>query len=435
LPAPSELCALLERSLRVRQAARLPSLAAAVVREGEIVWAEAVGLADCEAGLEAGVETQYRVGSITKLFTAVAVMALCEQGRLALDDPLEAHIPGIAHGELSLRRMLAHLSGLQREAGEMFAGGETPSSEGLLEAMASYEQVLPPARAHHYSNLAYALLGEAVARASGVGYEAFVEERILGPLGLARTTWIEAPPRAQGYLVDEYAGTVSREPHIELGGVRPMGQLWSTVADLCRFASFLAGSGEGLLDSASLEQMWAPQVILDPDLWSVGWGLGLELSSREGRVYGGHGGAMPGFLAGLQVHRESGVGAVALTNAGTRFASRELCIELASATIERWPAEIAPWRPEREPPPEVRAILGRWWSEGNEFVFAWREGKLTAESPGAPPWVHPSVFEPLPEGGYRVVAGRERGERLRLEGGELRFGGYPFTRGQTASPG
>jgi CubicO group peptidase (beta-lactamase class C family) len=433
--APSELAPALERSLRSRQAERLPSLAAAVVREGVVVWSDAVGLADCEGGLAASPETQYRIGSITKSLTAVTVMALREEGRLDLDDPLEAHLPGNAHGSLSIRRMLSHLSGLQREAGEMFVSGRAPSSEELLAALDHYEQVLPSARAHHYSNLAYALLGEVVARASGVPYARLVEERVLGPLGLERTTWSPRPPFAQGYLVEEYAGTVVREPHIELGAVAPMGQLWSTVGDLCGLASFLAGDGGGILEPASLEQMWTLQSVVDPERWSVGYGLGLELSARDGRVFGGHGGAMPGFLAGVHVHRESGVGAAVLANAGTRLASRELCLELASTTIERWPAAIPPWQPEREPPAEVRAILGRWWSEGNEFVFSWRAGKLTAALPGSPPWVHPSVFAPLGDGSFRVVEGRERGERLRPVEGGMVFGGYLFTRDQTRSPG
>jgi hypothetical protein len=181
--------------------------------------------------------------------------------------------------------------------------------------------------------------------------------------------------------------------------------------------------------------MWAPQVMLDPDRWSAGWGLGLELVSHEGRVYGGHGGAMPGFLAGLYVNRATRVGAVVLTNSGTRLPTREVALELAEAVIADWPAEVAPWRPECEPPPEVRAILGRWWSEGSEFVFRWRDGRLTVERPGAPAWVHPSVLEPRAEGGYRVVEGRELGERLRVEGERLVFGGYAFTRGQEGSPG
>ena len=165
--APEALAPRLERSLRARQAERLPSIAAAVVRDGETVWSGAVGLADLEAGSRPTPETQYRVGSITKTFTAVAVMQLRDAGKLDLDDRVEQHIPGIANGSPTLRRMLAHLSGLQREAGEMFVTGEAPAIDEILEAMADYELVLPAARAHHYSNLAYGLLGEVVARRSG----------------------------------------------------------------------------------------------------------------------------------------------------------------------------------------------------------------------------------------------------------------------------
>jgi len=432
--APSDLAPALERSLRARQAERLPSVAAAVVREGAVVWEDAVGLADCEAGVEASVETQYRIGSITKSFTAVAVMVLRDEGRLDLDDTLEAHLPGSVHGALSIRRMLSHLSGLQREAGEMFVTGRPPSGEELLSTLDVYEQVLPSARAHHYSNLAYALLGEVAARAGSVPYARLVEDRILAPLGLEHTTWSPQPPHAQGYLVEEYAGTVVREPHIDLAGVAAMGQLWSTVGDLGRFASFLAGDGAGVLERESLEQMWTPQSMVDPERWAVGFGLGLELSAQEGRIFGGHGGAMPGFLAGLHIHRESRVGAAVLTNASTRLATREFCLELASETIERWPSAIPSWRPECEPPAEVRAILGRWWSEGTEYVFSWRGGRLTAEAPGSPPWVRASVFAPL-DGGFRVVEGRERGERLRLVEEGVVFGGYLFTRVQRHSRG
>lgn len=431
---PPELLAALERSLRRRQAERLPSLAAAVVRAGELVWQGAVGLADCEADEPASVETQYRVGSITKLFTALVVMSLRDEGALGLDDPLERYLPS-SHAGVTIRRMLAHLSGLQREAGEMFVSGVSPSAQALVAALAGYEQVLPAARAHHYSNLAYALLGEVAVLAGGSPYTTLVEQRVIVPLGLRRTSWHEQPAAARGYLVAEYAGTVQREPHIELDGVEAMGQLWSTVGDLGRLASFLAGDGEQLLAVGSLEEMWTPQVIVDQLRWGTAWGLGIELAAHDGRIFGGHGGAMPGFLAGVHVERETRVGAAVLTNAGTRLASREFCLELASETIERWPSEIAPWRPEPEPPPELAATLGRWWSEGNEFVFSWRQGRLTAQVEGAPAWVRPSVFEPLPDGSYRVVSGRERGERLRVEGERLIFAGYPYTRSQTGSLG
>ena len=131
----------------------------------------------------------------------------------------------------------------------------------------------------------------------------------------------------------------------------------------------------------------------------------------------------------MYVHRGSCVGAAALTNAGTRGQTAELALELATATIEQWPAEIEPWRPEAAPPEIVRPLLGRWWSEGNEFVFTWEKGRLHARGVGAPATMPPSVFEP-DDGGYRVSSGRERGERLRAEGDRLVWAGYLFTRAQ-----
>jgi CubicO group peptidase (beta-lactamase class C family) len=435
LPAPESLAPALERRLQARQAERLPSVAAAVVREGDVAWSSAVGVSDYEAGTEATPDTQYRVGSITKTFTAVAVMQLRDAGKLDLDDRLEQHLPGIPNGSPTLRRMLAHLSGLQREAGEMFVTGVAPTNDELLDAMEAYELVLPAARAHHYSNLAYALLGEVVARRCGGPYTEYVDEHVIAAAGLTRTTWHEQAPFAQGYLVDEYAGTAGREPHSDMVAVSAMGQLWSTVGDLCRWGSVLTSGAEGVLSVATAEEMWAPQVMLDPDSWVVGWGLGIELVNYEGKVFGGHGGAMPGFLAALLINRESKIGAAVLTNSGTRGTTKELALDLATTTVELWPPALEQWRPESEPPGEIRAILGRWWSEGNEFGFFWRDGKLTANVIGAPPSVKPSVFEPLSDGGYRVASGRERGERLRIEGDRMIWGGYLFTRTQEQTQG
>jgi hypothetical protein len=266
-------------------------------------------------------------------------------------------------------------------------------------------------------------------------YTGYVDTRLLAPLGLDRTSWREREPHALGYLVHEYRGSAEREPHADMAGLAAMGQLWSTVGDLCRWGAFLARGREGVLDPSTADELWAPQTMLDPDDWTVGRGLGLELIVRDGLVFGGHSGAMAGFLAGLFVNRQSATGAAVLTNAGTRADPRETALALAALTLELWPPAIEPWRPEAEPPQEVAAILGRWWSEGNEFVFSWRDGKLTATVPGAPPRVRPSVFEPLADGGYRVVSGRERGERLRVEGGRLVWAGYLFTRDQRTSPG
>ena len=419
----------LDRLLQERQADRLPSVAAAVVNKGEQVWASAVGSADYADGRDSTPDTQYRIGSITKTFTATAVLQLRDAGQLDLDDRLDQHIDGIVNGTPTIRRLLCHLSGLQREAGEMFVTGESPTEDALIASMSEVEFVLGPAQAHHYSNLAFALLGQVVARKSGLAYTQYVDEHIIRPLGLSRTTWTPQAPKAQGYLVDEYARTVWTEPETDLAGTAAAGQLWSTVEDLGRWATFLARGAEGVLDAKTNEEMWFPQVMYYPHDWVLGWGLGLMLYNQGGSIYGGHGGAMAGHLAGVYIDRKTQTGAAALTNSGTRGDMDTFAISLAAKAKELWPEPIETWRPEQEPPTEVRAILGRWWSEGNEFVFWWDGGALQAKVVGTAPGRGETTFERDGDG-WRAAAGRERGERLRIDGDQLIWSGYAFTRAQ-----
>ena len=168
MPAPEGLAAELSGIVREAQAEnRLPSVSAAAVREGEIVWSEAVGLADVERGEEATRDHQYRIASITKTVTAVGIMRLRDEGRLSLDDRLDQHLDGAEHG-LTIRGLLSHLSGLQREVpGNVWETLEMPTREELLPRLAEAEKPLAHGAYWHYSNLAYSLLGEVVARVSG----------------------------------------------------------------------------------------------------------------------------------------------------------------------------------------------------------------------------------------------------------------------------
>jgi CubicO group peptidase (beta-lactamase class C family) len=421
----------LDRLLAEKQADRLPSVAAAVVRDGRIAWTGAVGSASYEPLKRATPDTQYRIGSITKTFTATAIMQLRAEGKLDLDDRLDQHLDGVAAGGPTIRRLLSHLSGLQREAGEMWVTGESPTEDELVRHL---ELVLPAGEQHHYSNLAFALLGQVVSRLSGRPYIEYVDERIIGPLNLERTTWLPLEPKATGYLVDEYAGTVWIEPETDLAGTAAAGQLWSTVEDLCRWAAFLAAGHEGVLDARSIEQMWFPQVMYYPDDWVLGWGLGIALFNRPGGIFGGHDGAMAGHLAGVVVNRKTKIGAAVLTNSGTRGDASAFALQLAEKATELWPPAIEPWHPEAEPPPEVRALLGRWWSEGHEFLLTWRDGALQAKVVGLPPGRGETTFER--DGDDFVAArGRERGERLTPVGDGFVWAGYPFTRTQQPTKG
>ena len=413
---------------------RLPSLAAAVFRAGEVEWSQAIGLADVEAATEAAVDTQYAVASITKTFTATAVMQLRDEGKLDLDDPLERHLPDVAHGALPLRRMLAHASGLQREPpGGVWESLVFPEAEELLASLPEAEQVLPGAAAWHYSNLAYALLGQVVARIVGKPFREHVEERLLRPLGLGRTTWGFDPPHARPYFVEPYSDSVQREPELDLGGKGGESGLCSTVGDLARWGSFLCDPDESLLARATVDQMHEVQIMAEPD-WTLGWGLGFELWRRGDRIFGGHTGGFPGFISMLVYARRERIGAVVLTNSGRWPKATDTGLRLLETALEELAPAPEPWLPEEAPPGEIAPLLGRWWSEGSEFVFSWRGGRLEARVATAPAERAPSAFEPDGEDRFRTVSGDERGELLRVvrgDGGEvvkLYWATYPFTR-------
>jgi CubicO group peptidase (beta-lactamase class C family) len=436
MPAAPEPLAgeLSSRVHRFQRTKRIPGVSAAVARRGEILWQEAIGLSDVEAGTEATPDTQYRVGSITKTFTAVAIMQLRDAGVLALDDRLGGHIAEAAHPGPTIRRLLAHSSGLQREpVGEIWETMECPTVDELLGRFADAEQVLEPGRWFHYSNLAFALLGEIVSRKAGQPYREVVQGRILDPLGLRRTTWEPVEPWARGYFVEPYADTVRRErDQLDLRAADSAGQLWSTTGDLCRWAAFLAGPDPAVLAPATAEEMHTVQVMTGDD-WKEAWGLGLGLTRSGEWIVAGHGGGMPGHITGFAYSRRDGIAAAVLANADAP--SEEEAVQLAVAALAALPPEPEPWRPVAEQPPErVAGLLGRWWSEAQETIFSWRAGRLEARLASDPPDKEPSVF--LEEGSdcFRVESGRERGELLRVvrdESGavvKLYWATYPFKR-------
>jgi CubicO group peptidase (beta-lactamase class C family) len=436
-PLPDPVSARLDRMAAEKQADwRSAGLAAAVVRHGAPVWCGFVGTTDAaDQDARPTADTQFRMGSITKTFTAVLVMQCRDDGLLDLDDRLERHLPGTRHGGLTVRRMLAHLSGLQREpVGEVWERPEGPHLDELLAGLEQAEAVLPPARRHHYSNLAYALLGEVVSRLRLVPWEQALRDRILAPLGMEATTPRRRPPYALGYLTDPYADRLLEEPEFPGNAFAPAAELWSTVDDLGRWARFIADPDPGVLSPDTVEEMCNPQVVYDIDAWTLAWGLGFMLHRRGERVLVGHDGAMPGFLAGLAVRRPEKVGAVVLANTSAAADPGGLAVDLVLRVVEDDPDLPEPWRPGPPVPAHLEELLGQWWSEGTAYVFSVRAGRLEAKPVGAPRTRPPSVFAEEGTDLFRCVDGREQGELLRVVRREdgtvdrLYWATYPVTR-------
>lgn len=231
---PRTVASLSHRLAVEQKESRLPSVSAGNVRDGELVWAESRGTTDGRAGGEAADEdTQYRVGSITKTFVAVAVMRLRDAGRLDLDDRLDEQVPGTAFGQASIAQLLSHASGLQAEtdglwwertAGVGWSDLTSPSPVTRFRA----------GRRYHYSNVGYAALGELLARAHGIPWHEVVERDLMQPLGMRRTTTRPTGKAAPGLAVHPFADVLLAEPEHDARAMAPAGQLWSTVTDIAK---------------------------------------------------------------------------------------------------------------------------------------------------------------------------------------------------------
>jgi CubicO group peptidase (beta-lactamase class C family) len=415
---------------------RIPGLVVAVAERGHLIEQVSIGSADISAQVPAKPDVQYRIGSITKTVTAVAVMQLAAAHTIDLRGPLRQAWKGGPFDDISIADLLTHGSGLQREpGGAVWETLSFPSREELVDVANRAERFYPQDSWFHYSNLGFALLGEMVAQISGTTWAEHVAEHVLGPLDMLRTTISANPPAAQGYSVEPYSDEVVAEPGVDCQGLAPAAQLWSTAEDLCRWTGLLTGGRPDLLAAETLAQMSGPRTIADLDHWSWGFGLGLMLLRDKETVYLGHTGSMPGFLAAVVCHPASRLGVVVLANTTGGFQIGGLASQLL--TVVREGGDTVPeWVPASSPPPHIAPLLGRWWSEWNEWTFRWRDGHLQASLARAPGGDGVTIFNEVSPDEFVAMTGSERGERLLVVRGEDRLGEvgklywatYPFTR-------
>ncbi|PZM95051.1 MAG: serine hydrolase [Actinobacteria bacterium] len=414
MPLPPETCQVIDRLVAEAQVTgQVPSLVLGVVRAGRLAHVATAGEHPTPNS-----DIQYRIGSISKMMTATLVMRLRDDDQLALDDPLERYLPGTPLGRVTLRHLLSHTSGLQREPdGEWWERSAGADLDTLLAGLTADKLAFPPRRTYHYSNLAYGLLGAVVERITGQRWWELLREQVLAPLGMARTTYHPVEPFARGYVVHPWHGSLREEPRTDTGAMAPAGQLWSTLADLARWAAFLADPTPAVLAPATLAEMCTPVVMSDLDAWTAGYGLGVELVRVGERVFVGHGGSMPGYLATLAVHRPSRTGVVGFANTYTfRDGSlRALGQRVLTAVLDRDALRPPVWRPSPPPPPEIAALCGRWWWMGREHELSWdaATGELVLETirparPGA------QRFAPEGPDRWRGRSGENNGEIMTI---------------------
>jgi CubicO group peptidase (beta-lactamase class C family) len=371
---------------RAQSTGRVPSVALAIVRDRAVLHFAAAGEQP-----RPDPKTQYRLGSITKTLTATMVMQLRDEGFFALDDLLYRHLPGTSIGGVSLRQLLGHVSGLQREPDGPWWERSTGGDADRLLAELTFDKLAgPPFKTFHYSNLGYGLLGAVLQRVTGESWADLVGKRVLDPLGMKRTTYAPVEPYARGYVVHALDGGLHEEPRLDAGAMAPAGQLWSTVTDMAKWAAFLADPAPAVLSRETVDEMCTPVSISDLESWTGGHGLGPQLYRVGERVYVGHGGSMPGYVAHFAVHRRSRTGVIAFANAYglTGTSIREVGLAALTAVLDAEPPAPEPWRPAPTPAGEAAELCGRWWWMGREYEMYADGAEVVMSAIGTPsePW-------------------------------------------------
>jgi CubicO group peptidase (beta-lactamase class C family) len=319
----------------VQQAMRRPGAVAvsvAVGRGEEMLYEKASGFADLEFAVPADEQTMFRIGSVTKQFTAAAVLKLAERGKLALDDPLTTFLKDYpTHGhEITLRHLLTHTSGVPSYTGlgpvwQTHIARELPHEE-LVALWKDLPLEFAPGEKWAYSNSGYYLLGMVIERVTGQGYAEFLRETFFDPLKLTRTRYDSNSDvilnRAQGYAFQNEA--FQNDALIGMSQPGAAGALLSTAGDLVRWQQALAGGRA--ISAASYEEMTLPFLLTSGR--ETSYGLGLQLDTQAGQRCVWHGGGINGFNSVLMYFPEAGLHVAVISNS-EQLRADALGLELA----------------------------------------------------------------------------------------------------------
>lgn len=306
-----------------------------IVRGGKLIASGHVGYADQGRKTRPDNRTIYRIGSISKTLTAIMLMQLVERGRVRLSDPVDHYLPEVRQMRnwpdrtrpITLMQLVTHTAGIAAEPDRSgFDKGRADAWEKqLLAALSATRVEYEPGTRFSYSNVGFAILAAALARAAGESYPRYVKAHILLPLGMTQSSF--SPPTDRAHLARGYqqekAGASNSGPQSELDGrgyKLPVGGLFTTLPDMARLVAFQMGDGPtSVLKSETLKLQ--SRLLKTVDLgMGEGYGAGFQLFTNGNVVLQGHAGGLPGYRALEVFDRESATGFVVLRNSvGGRF--------------------------------------------------------------------------------------------------------------------
>jgi D-alanyl-D-alanine carboxypeptidase len=400
----------------------LPGVAVGVVSDQQLIWSKGFGYADIKAKRPMTPETRFRMASNSKLFTAIAIMQLREEGKLRLDDPVIKYLPwfkskpaGDDDGPITIEQLLSHSSGLQREAGDHWESLKFPTAAEIEHLYPERQAAFAPATRWKYSNLAFTVGGRVVEKVSGETWADYVQHHIFDPLGMTHSGVDKNVPE----LTVPYGrrmpdGTREVLPFIDSRGMAAATGLTSDVDDMAKFlsAQFRRGPrvGAQIVSGGSWREMLRVRSV-DED-WTSGTGLGFDVKRVKNRTYIGHGGGYLGNTTQTLIQLDDKVGVIVLTNTNDSNPS-DIANQLMASVGQAVAAASKPrsstvaWNPAWAR--FAGLYRGRW---GDKQVVLLND-RLAIITPNAPNLDDPVTLEPVGEGRFRYVAptgGREIGE-------------------------
>lgn len=378
-----------------------PGIAWGVVLDGELVVSGGQGMADVAAGVPATPQTLFRIASMTKSFTAVAVLQLRDQGRLQLDVPAARYLPELRRLKyptsdspaITLRHLLTHGAGFPEDNpwGDRQLADTDAELIGLMRQGVAFSN--PPDIAYEYSNLGFALLGRTVGVVSRQRYQRYIDQQVLRPLGMSHTVWdyAQVPPgrRARGYRWEE--AQWKEEISLPDGAYASMGGMISTVEDFARYMAWHLdawpardGVETGPLKRSSRREMhrpWGISTVLPdarnaegqpcPTASAYGYGLGWS-ETCDHRIQVGHSGGLPGYGSNWRMLPDYGLAVVALANRTYANAgeanSRVLSFILQSTGFAPRPREASAALELRKS--QLAKVLPEWRDADIQGIFA-----------------------------------------------------------------
>ncbi len=283
-----------------------PGGAVLVVEDGLTLHKAGYGLADLEQGLPITPQSLFQIASVGKQFTALGLVMLAEDGRLALDDEVGKHLPQLTRfgPEVTLRRIMQHISGLPNYDVEadlmarLLAMAPMPTNDHELTLLSQHGELrFAPGERFEYNNFAYEVLGSVIEQVSGQPFQEFMAARIFDPVNMTSTFSQPNPERltdpklAHSYIRKEgQIRTYDSDPMDHLVGA---GSVYSTVEDMARYDQAL--QGESLIKQSALSELFRPAVLNDGS--RSNYGLGWEIGETRGQTYMKHGGDWLGFIS------------------------------------------------------------------------------------------------------------------------------------------